>query len=463
MVVPLEECRRTARDSSSKSRADAPGERRWDSSRNALKDALFARVHYLDEENPEAIARLRQRYINERQPRDATEEFLVNQCFLGDLLGQRFERALTTELRRQQRMNRQRWEEERQVTVGLLRDQLVDPETVDLYPILVELQAFGHGLEYLAGEWLRLKKGITTRGFFTPDEMNMGVRLMGVKPVLETVAQHQDAFLFMVWSLGSHPAAPAGMIESLLDPAHRPAGLADATRDDLLPDVAAVRQELIKWVDDELAGLAALADRVAREVDGPELARVLNPAAIVIDPEKAQRLDRAQKNYQSTFYRAQNALEAHHKRASPSPPRGEGARRADQGEIPPRSAREPDIKPPAPDGESAARPSAAPGAVTQIVGDTPDGAPAGGPEAGFQNDPKTGPDRAAANHPGASRSCHKQAANESVGTIVRGSPREPNHGRVREAHQSSCHGSPRCASRTLREDQHHENFPRDRT
>jgi hypothetical protein len=408
MVVPLEARRRDSRDSGSKSRTSLTGDLVSNSSANGLRDGLFSRVHHLDDEDPDAMAALRERYFRENRPRDAVEEFLVNECYLGDVLGQRFKRALTTELTRQQRIIRQRWDEERQVTVGLLRDQLVDPETADLYPITVELRAFGHGLEYLSGEWLRLKKGITTRGFFTPDEMNMGLRLMGVKPALESVVKHQDAFLFMLWSLGCHPAAPAGMIDRLLDPAHRPAGLADASCDDLLPDVAAVREQLIRWVDEELAELAALAERVAREVDGPELARVLNPAAIVIDPEKAKRFDRAQKNYQSTFYRAFNALEAHRKREAAA-----------------RAARAPDIKPPARDGGCAAGPSGPSARVTQVGGDTPDGASAGRPEADLQNDPKTGPERPAVDHPGACRSCHKQAAKEPVGTIVPGRADSP--------------------------------------
>jgi hypothetical protein len=401
MVVPLEARRRDSRDSGPKSRTSLTGDPVSNASRNGLRDGLFARVHCLDDENPDAMASLRERYFRENRPRDAVEEFLVNECYLGDVLGQRFKRALAAELTRQQRIIRQRWDEERQATVGLLREQLVDPETVDLYPITVELKGFSHGLEYLAGEWLRLKQGITTRGYLTPDEMNQGVRLMGVKPALESVVKHQDTFLFLLWSLGCHPAAPAGMIERLLDPAHRPEGLADAGRDDLLPDVASVREQLIKWIDDELADLAEVAERVAREVDGPELARVLNPAAIVIDAEKAQRFDRAQKNYQSTFYRAFRALEAHRK-----------------GEAPARPAREPGIKPPAPDGESAAGPSETPVGATEVVGDTPDGASPGRPEAGLQNDPKTGPERAAADHPGACWSCYKQAVKVPVGGAV---------------------------------------------
>jgi hypothetical protein len=399
------------------------------SSRNGLRDGLFARVHYLDDEDPAEIAALRQRYLDDKQPRDATEEFLVNECFYEDVMGQRYHRAVSNELRRQQRLNRQRWEEERTATAGALRDQLVAPETVDLDPIVVELKGFGHGLEYLYGAWLRLKTALTTRGFLCPEEANMGLRLMGVLPSLESVAQHQDGFLFMLWSTGCHPAAPLGMIETLLQPAHRPAGLEDTGREELLPDPAECRDQLIKWVDDELAALAALADQVARAVDGPELARVLNPAAIVMDPEKAKRFERARSNYQSTYYRAKNALEAGRKGETPvnkKPPRP-GAERTDQRDGADRdenaaagAARGPEIKPPAQDGAIAAAPSGAPRAVAEVIGEKPDGASEGPPKADLQNGREMDPARAPADRPGACRSYHKQVAKEAVGAVVRG-------------------------------------------
>jgi hypothetical protein len=151
MVVSLDARRHDCCESGSKSRTSLTGDTVSISSANGMKEGLFGRVHHLEDEDPAALAALRERYLNENQPRDAREEFLVNECYLGDVLGQRYKRALTNELRRQQRQIRLRWEEERQETVGLLRDQLVDAATVDLCPIVVELKGFGHGLEYLAG------------------------------------------------------------------------------------------------------------------------------------------------------------------------------------------------------------------------------------------------------------------------------------------------------------------------
>jgi hypothetical protein len=402
MVLPLDDFRRSTREDGAKSRhAGGDDELKFDPSRNSLKDGLFGRVHHLDDEKPEDIAAIHTRFREENQPRDATEEFLVNECAIGTVLQGRYFRAYESELQRQQRKIRQRWEEARAETAETLRAGLVAPETVDLDSIVDQLRTFGHGVSCLAGEWLRLKKAINTRGFLTPEEFNMGVRLMGVKPALDTVAQHQGAFLFTLWSACCHRLSPAGLIDTMLLPVNRPAALADLSRDYLVPDPAAARDQIIKWVNEELAELEALADRVAREVDGPELARVLNPAAIVIDPEAIKRLDRARCNYQTTFYRGKNGLEAKRK--------GEALA----------AARRPDIKPPAPDGESAARPSGAPPAATEVLGQQPDGAPGQQADRVSQNGTQTGPDRAAADRDGAGRSYHKQVAKRPVGAIVR--------------------------------------------
>jgi hypothetical protein len=244
---------------------------------------------------------------------------------------------------------------------------------------------------------------------------------MGVLPGLETIARHKGAFLFTVWSASCHPLSPTGMLETLLQPANRPAGLEHMSREQLLPGPDAARDQITKWIDEELAALEALADRVAREIDGPELARVLNPAAIVIDPEKVKRFDRARCNYQMMFYRGNNTLEAHR--------RGEAPAKATS-----RAARGPDINPLTPDGGIAAGPSSTPGGVTEVLRQPPDAAPDQGADGVSQNGTEIGPDRAAGDHPGASRSYHKQVAKRPAGTVVRGhgrgKPPRTRHGRI---------------------------------
>src|SRR5262249_16832618 len=130
----------------------------------------------------------------------------------------------------------------------------------------------------------------------------------------EAVAQREDAYLFSLWALRAHPAPPPGMLEALLKPANRPDAFRDDSLDELLPDRAVCREQLKRWVDDELAGLATLAEEGAREVEGPEVAEVLDPAAIVLAPAEARRHDRAASEYRATYYRGVYGLEAVRKR-----------------------------------------------------------------------------------------------------------------------------------------------------
>jgi hypothetical protein len=332
----------------------------------------------------------------------------VNQCFIGHVLSDRLDRAVTCEVRRQQRHIQIRWNEERTATAGTLYEHLLAPGTVDLLPILTELRNFSHGLEALAQAWHWLGQAIRQRGFLSPHEWVTGVRLMGVLPTTDAVGQHQDSFLFTLWSARCNPATPAGMIETLLQPAYRPAGLEDLGRDELLPDPAACREQLTRCVDHVLTELRARADRVAREVNGPELARLLKPADVVLDPDKAKRFDRARSNYRSTYYPALKALES----------RREAEAAGKTG--PPRSgpAPGPDIKPPTADGGIAAGPSGVSQAVTEVVCQQPEEAPAEGQEAVLQNGAQTGPERAAAHHRGACRSYHQQVAKRPVAAVV---------------------------------------------
>jgi hypothetical protein len=399
----------------------AAGEPKFDPSRNSLKDGLFGRVHALDDEDPDAIAAIRARYLKENEPTDAIEEFCVNELSTAHILSLRFHRAMASELGRQQRTIRKRWEEVREETASTLRGHLVAPETVDLYPIVAELRTFGHGVSYLAGEWFRLKQAINTRGFLTPEESQMGVRLMGVKPALETVTRHRDAFLWTVWNARIHPLSPKGLIATLIQPRNRPAGLEHLSQAELIPGPDAAREQISKWVDEQLVALEALADRVGREIDGPELARVLNPAAIVIDPEKIRRFDRARCTYQMMFYRGKKTLDDHRKgdaHAAGNAGRRGRAGRDENAAAPP--AREPDIKPRTHDGGITAGPSSTSAAVTEVLGQQPDDALDQRADGVLQNGTEIGPERAETDHPGACRSHHKQVTKRTVGTVERG-------------------------------------------
>ena len=417
MVLPIEERRRIARENGSKSKGPLTYETKMKCSQNARKDSLFARTHLLDED-PAEVARLRARYFA-TPARTPEEEFLRMECFQGHLMAVRFHRARSDLLNRQQALNLERWDEERTGAVQTMRAQLVSPEAVDIYPIVCALKGFGHGLMHLSEEWLRLRRALLERGFLCPEESHMGLRMLGVLPNAAAISQHEDGFLFALWSFAAHPIGPVGAIESMLRPENRPAGLRDVPAEELLPDRATCRDQLIRWIDDELADLAAAEERVWIEVDGPSRARVLSPAALELDEEQARRFHRAAGLYRSTFYKAHYALEDLHKRA---------AAKAEEHPYTSAGPAEADIKPPARGGASDPEPDGAPGAATEVVAEDDVECRAGQEKAGIQNEPRIGPDGPLGDRPEGRRSYHKSVAKKSVVTIVR----DRSHGPRRE-------------------------------
>src|SRR5262249_42036427 len=128
--------------------------------------------------------------------------------------------------------------------------------------------------------------------------------------------------------------------------------------------------------------------RVWREVDGPDLARVTDPTALVIDADKARRFDRAAGEYRSTYYRALKALQGlwdgvEEPGAAPWPP---------DPRPPPRRGREQetDINAPASRGMSAEEPVSAPCAATEVFAAQWSREPKGEPKADSRNEPGMG-------------------------------------------------------------------------
>jgi hypothetical protein len=397
MALTLEERRQIARINGSKSKGPLNDFTRWLSSRNSLVHGAYARVHILDDEDPDELEGLRQRYLDDDEPQSATEEFLVLEKYHGDVASRRLRRARGRALKIQGELNREKWEQERGERADKLHGLLIHPDTPELGPIVDELRTFGHGVVTLATGWDRLRAGLAGRDFLCPEEINMGVRLMGVRPAREAVARREDAYLFSLWALGAHPAPPPGMLEALLEPANRPEAFRDDSLAELLPDRTACREQLRRWFDDELADLAALAQEVAREVDGPELAEVLDPAAIVLDAADARRYDRAASDYRATYYRGLYGLEAVRKR------RDQEARNAERSQAkarpPARASREDRINAQASRRRSAATPSDGLSDATEVVVEQGGAERPAAPTPEPRNEPTLAPDGGSAEAP----------------------------------------------------------------
>src|SRR5262249_19288493 len=104
-LTPEEKARKAAiaRKNGALSKGPVKYDGKLTSSKNAVKDALYARVHTLSDEDPMEALQLRQRWLDDMKPRNVAEEALVDECYHGHLMSKRYHRAKARALQSQQR------------------------------------------------------------------------------------------------------------------------------------------------------------------------------------------------------------------------------------------------------------------------------------------------------------------------------------------------------------------------
>ncbi len=316
MVLTLEERRTVARRNGSRSRGPLSPDTKRISSRNSLKAGLHARVHDLVDENPADNAELRAQWHRDEQPTTAAEKFLVDECYHGNLMAKRFHRAHARALISQQEDVIDGSDRDREEYVESLRRELMGNPKADIAGIIATLKTLSVGLRYLVQEWTLLGAIAENRGFWTPPEFAMAVKMMGVCPGPETSSQHQDVYLLFLLNLQCQPVVSKDYLQSQLEPASRPPELRDWSARELVQPTDESREGLKQWVDSEIASLQELAEKVRTEVELPDLAHLTNLTAILQDPAVVRPFQRAAYEYRSTFYKAQNALVASRKKAA---------------------------------------------------------------------------------------------------------------------------------------------------
>ena len=279
-----------------------------------LSRADFLReVHNLLDECPLEIGELREKWYADEKPQTASERFLVEECYRGNLQAIRYHRAHDRALVEQQEHLIETWDKAFDKAVADLKNELLNGPDADFAGIIDSLKQFGRGLTYLQAAWTRLGEAANTLGFWTRDNMAMAGRLLGAGPGPEAVAEHEDVYLLFILNQQCQPVVSEYYLESLLEPASRPPGPCECCVSELLPSTREDSRgdALQKWVADELATCCSrLAEERRIDVDRPNLSNITTAGAIIVDPATAKRLQRAASEYRSTYYRAHNALMA---------------------------------------------------------------------------------------------------------------------------------------------------------
>jgi hypothetical protein len=257
--------------------------------------------------------------VDLKQPQDVEEEMLVEDMYRGNLMQKRYHRAMDCALVRQTEMNIHRWEEERQNTVAALKQTMRTAPAEDLEAILDELRTFGHGVLALIGDFEDLSAALENSGFWNPERLRTGVLLLGAPFGPAAVAERAEVYRLVLFNFLCMPERlrPPGEVERMLRPENRPVELRDLPREALLVPVEEARSALQEWVDEALQELNESLESVIRDVDERERARVTDPAAIVMDPEKLRRFKQIGSEYRALYYRAASTLRTVRKEQGP--------------------------------------------------------------------------------------------------------------------------------------------------
>ena len=149
-----------------------------------------------------------------------------------------------------------------------------------------------------------LIEDVQSQGYLAQDDLELALCLVGVAPTREQIRRDVLAYAINLFNLGCTPGVSATVVAEWLKPENRPDVLRGVPIDEFFgADAGQNRELLVGELEGEVERLRAEANRLAREVDGPRLAAVLDRASIPIE-KAARRLTRSHAEARTTYHRA---------------------------------------------------------------------------------------------------------------------------------------------------------------
>jgi hypothetical protein len=299
-LTPEEKAQRAERARRNGALGRGPGaESRGRTRLNALKGRLRAKTCPLPDE-VEAEAARREEWHDWYDPRSPAARELADECARATIITERSDRFRRAELKRQRRNTQRNWERRRQRKVNAA----VKRGYQDRLGSLAELASFAHGCRVLVQDFQAALRGLTSRGYLLPREIELATHDHGLMPDPATIATNVTAYTIHTLNLACTPGVAPEELEARLDPASRPAALRQLPRDQVIPadprECARRLEELLKKRRDFYQ---AEADRLHREVDEPELIELFDRASILNEPA-ARKVKLSHAEARSTYHRA---------------------------------------------------------------------------------------------------------------------------------------------------------------
>jgi hypothetical protein len=171
-----------------------------------------------------------------------------------------------------------------------------------------DLASFSDGCDHLAAVLDGAIKVLSSRGYLVPEAIDTVVWTHGIEPGPRSLATDITSYKLYILNLGCTPGVAAAERDVRLDPASRPLALRELPREALLPaDPQVCHEQLRALIQEKTEEYLAEADRLRKECDEPELARMLEEAELLSDAD-AKRWQRCHAEQRLSFLRSEQAL-----------------------------------------------------------------------------------------------------------------------------------------------------------
>jgi hypothetical protein len=272
------------------------------SRRNSLKHGLTARRLTLPDDDPAETQELLDRWLDDYPPQTAAQEHLIEQCVTAALLQKRVTRSHFAAIFEQVRRATSDLESERarvcRENIKMLKD--------DPHEALERLMETSHGLFYLRNRWNVLSDEFKRKGFWSDDERDEVIRLLGQRPETNRLFESPAAWKVYCFNGLCRVDPTHAMIRWLTEPARTPPSMRDFYRDTL-----PTREDCVEYLANMVAGVVEdIEERLPGvvELDDAESDGASEVALTLQDDRKARLMLRYQSEARSAFYKAHDAL-----------------------------------------------------------------------------------------------------------------------------------------------------------
>jgi hypothetical protein len=307
MTRTLEERQHTARVNGSKSRGPTSTTGKLVSRRNSLKLGIYAKVVTLPDEDPELVADLRADWYKDIQPRSRAAEHLLEDCIYADMMSMRTRRAHQTAIANQGEAALRDWDNTRFAQGRERLSRLAS----DTQIATAEVRSTSQGCLLLMDRFTALDATLASRGFLTWPECEDLCLLAGFPAAGGTEREVRFRYLYQLWNAGCQPPnlVRPDQIATELRPENRPPVLRTSPVETFYPGNApGCRDALREAVAHQIVHLQEEVERLRSEFENDQVARVLEPQAVLHDPQAVHQFLRYQADCRTTFHRSYSAL-----------------------------------------------------------------------------------------------------------------------------------------------------------